>query len=63
MDVVSAEHAPKDVSRDANTFLAALRKRQAGDTSVVDNPRIQNAVDHVNRRAGQDCGWFKRKGM
>jgi hypothetical protein len=58
-----AEHAPKDVSRDAQTFLDALRKRQAGDKSVVDNPRIQNAVDHVNRRAGQDCGWFKRQGM
>jgi hypothetical protein len=58
-----AEHAPKDVSRDAKTFLDALRKRQAGDASVVDNPRIQTAVDHVNRRAGQDCGWFKRQGM
>lgn len=57
------KHAPRDVSKDAQTFLRALQRRQAGDTSVVDNPRIQTAVDHVNRRAGQDCGWYKRQGM
>jgi hypothetical protein len=53
-----AEHAPKDVSHDALTFLDALKRRQAGDTSVVDNPKIKDAIDHVNRRAGQDCGWY-----
>ena len=58
-----AEHAPKDVSHDAQTFLDALKRRQAGDTSVVDNPKIKDAIDHVNRRAGQDCGWYKRNGM
>ena len=58
-----AEHAPKDVSHDAQTFLDALKRREAGDTSVVDNPKIKDAIDHVNRRAGQDCGWYKRNGM
>jgi hypothetical protein len=58
-----AAAAPKDVSRDAQTFLDALKKRNEGDTSVVDNPKIKHAIDHVNRRAGQDCGWYKRNGM
>jgi hypothetical protein len=58
-----AKHAPKDISRDAALFLDALRRRRDGDTSVVDNPRIETAVSNVNRRAGQDCGWFKRNGM
>lgn len=58
-----AEHAPKDVRQDAQTFLAALRRHRDGDTSVVDNPRIERAVDNVNRRAGQDCGWYQREGL
>jgi hypothetical protein len=58
-----AKHAPKDISTDANLFLTALQKRQAGDTTVVDNKKIETAVDNVNRRAGQDCGWYKRQGM
>jgi hypothetical protein len=58
-----AQHAPVDIEQDATTFLDALKRRQSGDESVVDNPRIETAVDNVNRRAGQDCGWFKREGM
>lgn len=58
-----AAHAPVDIAKDAQMFLDALKKRQAGDKSVVDNPRIQTAVDKVNRRAGQDCGWYERQGM
>jgi len=51
-----AEHAHQGrVARRAHV-LDALERRKAGDTSVVDNPRIKNAIDHVNRRAGQDCG-------
>jgi hypothetical protein len=57
------EHAPVDIERDADRFLDALKRRQDGDTSVIDDPKIKTAVDHVNRRAGQDCGWFKREGM
>jgi hypothetical protein len=58
-----AEHAPTDVADDAAMFLDALQRRQDGDTSVVDNPRIEAAVDNLNRRAGQDCGWYKREGL
>jgi ABC-type phosphate/phosphonate transport system substrate-binding protein len=58
-----AASAPKDIARDADLFLEALEKRRAGDTSVVDNPRIETAVENVLRRAGQDCGWYTRKGM
>jgi hypothetical protein len=58
-----AASAPKDIERDAQTFLAALKKRRAGDTSVVDNPKVEDAANRVNRRAGQDCGWYQRQGM
>ena len=58
-----SENAPKDVAKDAQLFLDALKKRAAGDTSVVDNPEIQGAIDRINRRAGQDCGWYQRQGM
>jgi hypothetical protein len=58
-----AKHAPKDISTDARTFLNALERRRNGDTSVVDDKRIETAVQNVNRRAGQDCGWYKRQGM
>jgi hypothetical protein len=57
------KHAPKDVSKDAQTFLDALQRRQAGDKSVVGDEKIETAVNNVNRRAGQDCGWYKREGM
>jgi hypothetical protein len=58
-----AAAAPKDIAKDADLFLESLEKRQAGDMSVVDNPRVETAVDNVLRRAGQDCGWYNRKGM
>lgn len=58
-----SEHAPKDIAKDTRLFLDALKKREAGDRSVVDNPKIEGAIDRINRRAGQDCGWYQRKGM
>lgn len=58
-----AAEAPKDVADDAATFLDALKRRRDGDESVVDDDRIERAVDNLNRRAGQDCGWYKREGM
>jgi hypothetical protein len=60
---VIVKHAPKDVSQDAQTFLDALQRREAGDKSVVGDKKIETAVNNVNRRAGQDCGWYKREGM
>ena len=55
-----AEHAPKDIAADAQTYLDAMQRATAGDKSVVDNPKIQTAVDNVNRRATDGCELFKQ---
>jgi hypothetical protein len=55
-----AEHAPKDIADDAQTYLDAMKRRAAGDTSVVDNPKIQTAVENVNRRAADGCQLYKQ---
>jgi hypothetical protein len=55
-----ADHAPQDIARDADTFLDALERRRDGDTSVVDNPKIEKAVNNVNRRAAIGCGLYKQ---
>jgi hypothetical protein len=54
-----AEHAPKDIRREAQVFLDALRRVRA-DPGVRDDPDVQQAVDSVNRRAGNGCGFFER---
>ena len=54
-----ADHAPKDIVKDTATFLDALERRADGDTSVVDNPEIQDAVEHVNRRAANGCKLYQ----
>ncbi len=56
-----AETAPKDAKRDAEIVWHSLEKLQRGDRSVIDNPRVRDATNYVNRRAGQDCGWYRRK--
>lgn len=58
-----ADNAPKDIADQAAVFLDAIKRRANGDKSVVDQPAIQRAVEDVNRRAGQDCGWYERKGL
>jgi hypothetical protein len=55
-----ADHAPKDIAKDTRTFLDALQRRADGDKSVVNNPKIQDAVNNVNRRAQNDCGLFEQ---
>ncbi len=55
-----AEHAPKDIADDAQTYLDAMKRRAAGDTSVVDNPKIKSAVENVNRRAADGCELYKQ---
>ncbi len=55
-----AEHAPKDIAADAQTYLDAMKRRAAGDTSVVDNPKIKTAVENVNRRAADGCKLYKQ---
>ena len=55
-----AEHAPKDIAADAETYLDAMERRADGDTSVVDNPKIKIAVENVNRRAAEGCELYKQ---
>jgi hypothetical protein len=55
-----AGHAPKDIAGDADTFLDALVRRRDGDKSVVDNPKIEKAVNNVNRRAANGCGLYQQ---
>ena len=56
-----AKSAPVDARRDATIVWHSFEKLRAGDRSVVDNPQVKAAIEHVNRRAGQDCGWYRRK--
>lgn len=55
-----AQAAPADTLADATLVWMSYVKLQAGDRRVVDNPRVKAALDHVNRRATQTCGWFQR---
>ena len=55
-----ADHAPKDIAADAQTYLDAMKRAIAGDKSVVDNPKIEEAVRNVERRAANDCGLYKQ---
>ena len=55
-----ARTAPKGIVKDANTFLDAMRRRAAGDLSVVDDPKVRTAVDNVTRYANQACNVYKR---
>ena len=55
-----AATAPKGIEQDAQTFLEALQRRADGDTSVIDDPKINSAVDNVNRYANQACNVYKR---
>ena len=55
-----ADHAPKDIAEDVQIYLDAMKRRAEGDTSVVDNPKIQTAVENVNRRATDGCELYKQ---
>lgn len=55
-----AEHAPPDIAADAETYLDAMNRATDGDDSVVDNPKIQRAVENVNRRATDGCELYKQ---
>ena len=52
-------NAPKDVADDATLFLDSLRRLRDGDRSVVDDPDVQDAVENVNRRAVEGCGFYE----
>jgi len=53
-----ARNAPEDVAADAHLFLDSMRKLQAGDRSVVGNKKVEAAVEHVDRRAINGCGFY-----
>ena len=55
-----ADHAPKDIKHDADLYLDAMQRRANGDMSVVDNPKIETAVNNVNRRATEGCDLYKQ---
>ncbi|MGZ4795801.1 MAG: hypothetical protein ACXV8T_07900 [Acidimicrobiia bacterium] len=55
--------APEDAKADATLIWKSFVRLQRGDRTVVDNPRVKTATEHVNWRAGQDCGWYRRQGM
>jgi len=55
-----AEHAPKDIADDAQTYLDAMQRRAEGDKTVVDDPKIETAVENVNRRAADGCELYKQ---
>jgi hypothetical protein len=56
-------NAPKDVAEDATLFLTTMREFQQGDKNTRDeiraDPRVQEAVENVNRRAAEGCGFFE----
>jgi hypothetical protein len=55
-----ADTAPKDIADDAHVYLDAMKRRAAGDKTVVDNPKIKAAVETVNRRAADGCELYKQ---
>jgi hypothetical protein len=55
-----ADHAPKDIARDAHIYLDAMQRRADGDKSVVDNPKIKTALENVERRAINGCALYKQ---
>ena len=55
-----ADHAPKDIQQDADLYLDAMQRRADGDTSVVDNPKIETAVQNVERRVVEGCDLYKQ---
>ena len=51
--------APKKIKDDAETFANALKNVER-NPSLKDNPKVQAAVDAVNRYANQACNVYKR---
>lgn len=57
-----AANAPPDIKNDAETFLDAMRKLEAGDSSVKNSAAVKKAVNNVNRHYAQGCGLYARQG-
>ncbi len=55
-----ARTAPRKIRADARAFADAMQQRADGDTSVIDDPAVQQAADNVNRFANLACNVYKR---
>src|SRR4029077_2793768 len=55
-------NAPKDIAKPATLFLDSMREYQTGDAKtreqLKNDPDVQQAIDDVNRRAINGCGFF-----
>ena len=56
-----ADHAPKDIKADTELFLSALERRAAGDKSVANSSKVEQAIKNVNRRAVEGCEFYKQQ--
>ena len=56
-------NAPKDIAADATFFLDTMREFQQGGKAtrdrIKDDPRVEDAVESVNRRAADGCGFYE----
>jgi hypothetical protein len=55
-----ARTAPRKIQADARTFADAMQRRAGGDTTVVDDPDVEQAAQNVNRFANQACNVYQR---
>lgn len=55
-------NAPKDVAADAELFLDSMRAYQSGTkterAALQQDPKVRRAIENVNRRAINGCGFF-----
>ena len=56
-----AANAPRDIKNDAETFLDAMRKLEAGDSSVKNSAAVKKAVNNVNRHYARAAGCTRGK--
>jgi hypothetical protein len=57
-----AATAPKPIRREAEIYLAAMRRVKADPHAKKDDPAVKAAVDDVNRYASQGCNVYQREG-
>lgn len=55
-----ARTAPRKIRADAQRFADAMQRRADGDSSVVDDPAVQEAAGNVNRYANLACNVYER---
>ena len=53
--------APKVIEADARVYLEALERQQEQPSAPKDDPKIQQAVENVNRYAAQGCEFYARR--